>query len=276
VPRYGHAVLGGTFDHFHLGHMALLESAFRAGRLVSVGVTTDQFVGASLKPHAERIQPYRRRRRVVLGWARRHYPGQRVRVVPLENRFGRSIEEGVDVLVVSAETLSGGKAVNVARRRLGRRPLPIVVVPVVLADDLRPVSSRRIRSGEIDALGRRLAPMRVGIVLSHAEDRTPVRRAVRRAFPTSTLRVSAGWRIPRRAAAAALARRWAKKAAEGQELGLAVVRAPRGGWRAVERAPAISIGPVRIRRGDSAALQREVTSLLRPRLGRKAFGPSRT
>jgi pantetheine-phosphate adenylyltransferase len=183
VPRYGRVALGGTFDRLHVGHEALLTTAFAAGRSVAIGLTSARFLAEHPKPDARRIQPYASRRRALTEWLAARYPDPRWVVVPLDDGFGRSVEEGIDALVVSADTLAGGQAVNAERRRRGRKPIPVLTVPLVLADDLRPVSSRRIRAGEIDRYGRRLSPIRVGLSVERREDRVPAARGIRAAFP---------------------------------------------------------------------------------------------
>ena len=118
------AVLGGTFDHLHVGHHTLLATAFRTGREVAVGLTTDDYISAHPKPGSRRIQPYSVRRACLVRWIRQNYPRRNWRVTPLENRFGRSVEPEVGALVVSGDTEEGGRAVNRERRRLGRAPVP--------------------------------------------------------------------------------------------------------------------------------------------------------
>ncbi len=188
MPRYGLVILGGTFDRLHRGHEALLETAFSLGRTVAIGVTTDAFLAAHPKPRAGRLQPFRLRRAAVARWVARHHPGRPVRIVPLADRFGGSLDPEVDALVVSAETAEGGRAVNRERARRGLGPVPVAVVPLVLADDLRPVSSRRIRAGEIDRAGRRRTPLPVVVSVPDLATRTWAARAVRRAFPTARFR----------------------------------------------------------------------------------------
>ena len=41
---YQSVVLGGTFDHFHIGHKKLLEKAFAVGEKVTIGITHNQMV----------------------------------------------------------------------------------------------------------------------------------------------------------------------------------------------------------------------------------------
>jgi len=42
--KYQSVVLGGTFDHLHQGHQALLSKAFTIGNYVTIGLTTDKYV----------------------------------------------------------------------------------------------------------------------------------------------------------------------------------------------------------------------------------------
>jgi pantetheine-phosphate adenylyltransferase len=182
MPRYGTAVLGGTFDHLHVGHEALLATAFRLGRRVAIGVTTPAYLAAHPKPDGDRIQSYATRRRNLERWISARFPGRAFVLRPLADGFGGSVGPGVGVLVISADTLAGGRAVNRQRRRLGRRAVPLAIVPLALADDLQPVSSRRIRAGEIDRRGRVRGPIDVSLRVPPA-DQAWARRAVRAAFP---------------------------------------------------------------------------------------------
>ncbi len=267
MPTYRHAVLGGTFDHLHVGHLALLSTAFRAGRRVSIGLTTDRYLADHPKPVSGAIEPFEVRARNLRRWLAARYPPSRYRVVPLENRFGRSVEEGVGVLVVSVDTKAGGRAVNAERRRLGRDPVPLVVVPVVLADDLGPVSSRRVRAGEIDRDGRRRAPIRIGVALGHAGDRPPGERAVRAAFPSARVRFHGAAPAARRGTAALRARGLARSALADGDLGLGVLRSVRGGWRLVERSRTLELGVRVVPAGTPSDLERAILALLRPGRG---------
>lgn len=271
MRRYGHAVLGGTFDHLHVGHAALLGTAFRVGRTVSIGLTTDSFLRAHPKPFAGRMQPYPSRRRALQRWLRRTYPGRDWRVVPLENPFGRSVEEGVGVLVVSQDTLAGGVAVNVERRRLGRKPVPLAVVPVVLADDLGPVSSRRVREGAIDRLGHRKSRIAVGLAVSDLRDRAAAAGGIRHVFPRATVSGRPPGRSGPLAVRASLT--LAVRALGGHELGVGVVRTGAASWAVSEAGPRVRLGPFRVEGRGPAALRRGVERLLRPAVERKAFPP---
>ncbi|MGI0055056.1 MAG: pantetheine-phosphate adenylyltransferase [Thermoplasmata archaeon] len=192
MSRSTTAVLGGTFDRLHVGHRSLLRTAFASARNVAIGLTTDIYLASHAKPAGDRIQSYATRRRVLLRWLRTEFPSARWKVVPLANGFGRSIEPGFDVLIVSGETLAGGQRVNAERKRRGLRPLRIVCAPTVQADDLRPVSSRRIRAGTIDRNGRRLAPIRIRLNIPRGGSLSEWRAALRTVFPRGRFVRAAG------------------------------------------------------------------------------------
>jgi pantetheine-phosphate adenylyltransferase len=255
VARYPVAVLGGTFDRLHVGHAALLATAFRVGRTVAIGVTTAEYLARHPKPGGRAIQSYATRRRALARYLGTHYPRRAFRLVPLRDTFGRSVEDGVDALVVSADTVAGGDAVNAERRRRGRAPLPVVVVPLVLADDLEPVSSRRIRAGEIDPRGRRRAPIDVGLAAGD-RDRAAAERALRAVFPRLRLTRLPESPTRQRLAPRSHARRAAAAAQQGRELGVGIVRSGRGRWLVGIRTSHVELSPRWVRGRLAPGLRR--------------------
>jgi pantetheine-phosphate adenylyltransferase len=247
VKRAGRAVLGGTFDHLHLGHESLLETAFQVGRTVAIGLTTEQYLAAHPKPDGGRLQPYPTRRGTLTAWLRKHHPHAPWRIVPLDDPFGGSVAPGVGVLVVSADTVQGGRAVNRERARRGLPRVPVVVVPLALADDLIPIASRRIRAGIVDRAGRRLSPIEFRVHAAAAADRSVVLRAIDRRFRSAQVKFGAGPLRPR------------------EDLLLEVQRRRRGGWRVALRSHALALTPVVIEGTAPGALAHGVDTLLHPR-----------
>jgi pantetheine-phosphate adenylyltransferase len=60
----------------------------------------------------------------------------------------------VDALVASSETARKGKEINNIRRINRLEPILIIAVESLKAEDGGPISSTRIRAGEIDSLGK--------------------------------------------------------------------------------------------------------------------------
>ncbi len=260
MRRFGRVVLGGTFDRLHVGHEALLGAAFQAGRHVAIGVTSSRYLAEHPKPGGTAIASAPARRRALARWLRQHQPGRRWTIVPIDDRFGGSVGPDVDALVVSADTLEGGRAVNRERRRLGRRPVPVLVVPLVLADDLEPVSSRRIRAGEIDRQGHRRSPLAVGVVADDPADGRAAVAGVRRTFPQARPQLGVG--VRGQAAPSAIARRRAIRASRSADLGLGIARSRRG-WFVAVRGRRAALPPRRIAGDDPQALAAGVAALLR-------------
>jgi pantetheine-phosphate adenylyltransferase len=151
------AVLGGTFDHLHAGHRALLSAAFQRAEEVKIGLTTDEFARSEGKPFPRRVQSYTTRNRRLRAFLRQRFPGRSWTVGPLRDKWGGSVGPGVDLLVLSKETRTAARPINAERRRRSLPPVRILVIPQVPAEDGQPIASRRIRAGEIDSEGR-LAP----------------------------------------------------------------------------------------------------------------------
>ena len=72
----------------------------------------------------------------------------------LDDPYGPTIhDENYDAIVVSEETEPNAVKINEIRVSKGMKPLDIVVVSFVLADDGIPISSTRIRQGKINQKG---------------------------------------------------------------------------------------------------------------------------
>lgn len=150
--RYRTVATGGTFDRLHRGHEALLSKGFEVGEKVVIGVTSDDFARREGKrpeqSYSERVKRLRK-------YLDRAYPGRVYAIVMLDDYFGPGIaSEQVEAIVVSAETAKRVGIANELRAAKGFPPLKVVTVDLVSADDGKPISSTRIRAGEIDEAGR--------------------------------------------------------------------------------------------------------------------------
>lgn len=154
TPRkYLLASLGGTFEVLHVGHMLLLMTAFRNAENVVCGLTSDEFAASLGKNH--RISPYADREESLKkfldarGWL------ERCKIVKLEDPYGPTVEDpSIDLLVVSPSTLPRAHVINSKRAERMHKPLHVIVTPLVVAEDGKPVTTSRILRGEITAEGR--------------------------------------------------------------------------------------------------------------------------
>ncbi len=149
MRRFSKVAVGGTFDRLHPGHRRVLSVALRLGERVVIGVTTDAFVRREGK---RGVEPHERRVRRVRQFVRERGAEDRVEIVPLDDRYGITLEDPeLEAIVVSPETEPVAVEINEKRRERGLDPLAIVVVPFVLDRDGERISSTKLRRGEGDA-----------------------------------------------------------------------------------------------------------------------------
>lgn len=154
---YKHVVVGGTFDKLHRGHEYFLTSALNAGARVTIGLTSARYIKRYKK--GKGIAPYSKRYRALTAWLRREGHSPRVTVVPIHDPYGPSVlPDGFDAIVVTQDNIHIAHQINMKREAVGLVPLHIVRVDLVAGEDARPISSTRIRKGEIDEGGRLLMP----------------------------------------------------------------------------------------------------------------------
>ncbi|MDP3066377.1 MAG: phosphopantetheine adenylyltransferase [Methanobacteriaceae archaeon] len=144
--KYQKVAVGGTFDKFHQGHRILLEKAFQMGEEVLVGVTSDEFGGqkGEIEPCNVRMSNLNALLSDKSGYL----------IARLEEPYGPTVDdETMDAIVVSPETEATAREINKIRQEKGMKPLNVVIIGMVLAEDGRPISSTRIRKGEIEPDG---------------------------------------------------------------------------------------------------------------------------
>ncbi len=147
--------VGGTFDILHKGHEQLLAKCFELGEKVFIGVTSDKLVRKLRKRHP--VRSYSLRVRELKRFLRKRGWASRARISSLKEPYGPSASrKDLQALIVTPNTLDSGRKLNQIRRQEGFKAVVIKKVPLAKAWDGRPISTSRIRNGEIDRDGKRL------------------------------------------------------------------------------------------------------------------------
>jgi len=143
--------MGGTFDVIHNGHMELLKKSFSISSKVIIGLSSDQL---AIKRGKSLVNDYSKRFSLLESTIEKNFPNSSYEISKLENDFGPAVVEGsVKALVVSEETSAKGLHLNELRAERNLSPVEIVVVPMILAEDGKAISSTRIKNSEIDSNG---------------------------------------------------------------------------------------------------------------------------
>jgi pantetheine-phosphate adenylyltransferase len=149
---YRKAALGGTFDHLHAGHEALIQTALGCARHIVIGVIVDPHPHQKQFPQS--IEPYEQRVIAVKNYCQTIAVSSRVEIVPLHDSFGPTINDSsIDCLVVSEMTNETAQYINRERVKRGLKPLHIEVISMKLDQKETIISSTNIRSGVINRDG---------------------------------------------------------------------------------------------------------------------------
>jgi pantetheine-phosphate adenylyltransferase len=155
MKKFRKVAVGGTFDEFHRGHKVLLMKAFEVGEHVLIGLCSDEFVRKMGKPHV--TAPYEERLKELRAFLQTLGLIEKAEIVPLDDPYGNTLADTcIEALIVSEETEKTAIKINQKRSRAGLPQLDIITISMVPAENCTPISTTRIREGEIDREGHLL------------------------------------------------------------------------------------------------------------------------
>ena len=155
MKKFRKVAVGGTFDELHKGHRRLLVKAFEVGEKVLIGLCTDEFVKKLGKPHV--TAPYETRLTELQAFLEKANLTGKAEITPLNDPYGKTLtDKCIEAIVVSKETEKTALKINQKRNQKNLPPLEIFTIDMVPAENCEPISTTRIREGEIDREGRLL------------------------------------------------------------------------------------------------------------------------
>lgn len=157
--QYHVVALGGTFDRFHKGHKYFISEAFKLGEKGIIGLTSDKYVERKFQISKSKFQinakKYNERKNELETFLQEKKLLDRAEIVEIHDVYGPALsDDRIEALVITKDSQDGGYQVNDKRKQLGKRPLQLIRVALINAQDRKTIASTRIRLGEIDRSGK--------------------------------------------------------------------------------------------------------------------------
>lgn len=145
---------GGTFDILHKGHYTLLLKAFKVGKQVIIGISSDYYASVKKK---KITNEYPIRLKNLKRFIEDKFNKSNYSIYELNDFYGPTVlTNDVQAIVTTEGTKENCIKINELRKSKGLPQLEIIIVPLVEDQDGKVISSTRIRRGEIDINGNKL------------------------------------------------------------------------------------------------------------------------
>lgn len=144
--------VGGTFQYIHDGHKKLINKSFELANdgQVDIGITSDEMA----RKQRLKVTDYNTRKKNLVDYIETlTNKNSSYQIFKLTDSYGPTLTDGYDYIVVSSETYESALELNKLRQKRGLKPIEIVKIECVMAEDSLPISSTRIMRGEIDIHG---------------------------------------------------------------------------------------------------------------------------
>jgi len=147
--KYKKTAFSGSFAPLHKGHELVIRKAITLSESLVIGLTSDEYLRRKGV-----FMPYNKRKEELEKlFSKLNF--DKYEIVEINGPFDeKAMDKDIEAIILTEENLDKGKKLNEIRESRGVKPLDLVVIPLVLAEDGRKISSTRIRRGEIDRNGR--------------------------------------------------------------------------------------------------------------------------
>lgn len=149
MTKFNSVGLGGTFDHFHEGHALFLDISCYYSDQVHVGLISDKYLDTNPKKFRKKIYEYSKR---ALSLAKHmKFRNKTLTIVEIDS-LGKDVkhasESDLEAIIVSQETYPGALKINAIRKSIKKDPLTIILIPFVVSEERKKLSSTQIREQE--------------------------------------------------------------------------------------------------------------------------------
>jgi cytidyltransferase-like protein len=143
--KFNLVAVAGTFDHLHLGHQKLIQTAKKSGRKILIGLCQKSMLVNKVYP--ESLENYTTRKKSV----DKFNPDQ---IIPLSDIYGPAVTSSkIDAIICSPLTRLNAEKINHLRHLNKLNYLDIIEVPLIKCADGQPLSSTLIRQGLVNRQG---------------------------------------------------------------------------------------------------------------------------
>ena len=142
-------VIGGTFDVLHKGHKALLRRACGLGE-TTIGLTSDKMAEIVRK---RKVRDFQGRKRELEKFIKKELGGK-CKIIKIKDKFGPTLKEDFDYIVVSPATYQTALLINKKRRQIKKKSIKIVKIKFVLAENGKPINATQTIKGQITKEGK--------------------------------------------------------------------------------------------------------------------------
>lgn len=132
---FDHVCVGGTFDHFHIGHKILLTaSIMMTNKRLAIGISDGPLL--KNKKYKQYLQSFDKRSKVVQNFCILQNPMIKYEIGRLLDPMGTAAYDlKLQLLLVSTETYSGFEVINSYRINHNIPPLKVKVIELVESDN---------------------------------------------------------------------------------------------------------------------------------------------